>query len=344
LGAQGDRRFNRVITDWCAGQARTLKREGRSSEAQAALTAASAAYRQLLAADDQPDPVLLLTAGRTLSDLGRHDEAAETLAKASASDPSNPFIWSNLCLALSRGGRDEQALDACGNALNLEPDNVLASTVTIRLLGRKGLWFEASDQAMNLLTRSVAELNDSREVDPLVSAAGAVVDGLKTDGDNFTAGKVAGALGRFLSDRSRHDPAIDALLQAVDLTPDNDNRWANLCLGYQRAGRATAALESCRHALEINEEHFWARVMSAEILASGEQWPEALQQARRAALSPPPSGGHTEVLIRFANHATEAGFHGQACEMLPAIENPDVEAIAGALEELDCPDTGTAGR
>ncbi len=342
LGTPGDRQFNRTITDWCAGQGRTLNREGRSSEAQAALTAASAAYRQLLATENQPKPVLLLTAGRTLSDSGRHGEAAEILSKASDADPTNPVIWSNLCLALIRGGSDEQALDACGKALNLEPDNVLASTVTVRLLGRKGLWVEASDQAMGLLALSLAELNDSREVDPLASAAGAVVDGLIAHGDSLTAGKVAGALGRFLSDRSRHDPAIDALLQATSLTPDNDNLWANLCLAYQRAGRPTAALESCRHALELNADHFWARVMSAEILASGKRWPEALQQARTAALSPPPSGGHTQHLVRCAHGAAEAGRGDQACDLLQLIEDPDVEAVTEAFEALDCPENGAA--
>lgn len=341
LKGPGNRQFTRAVAIWCASRARSLEREGRTIESQVAFTAASTAFRQLTATSHPSDPILLLTAGRAMSDIGQHDEATEVLSRASEADPTNPLIWSNLCLAFNRGGNDEQAFDACKQSLKLAPDNLLASTLTVEILARTDHRFEASDQLLGLLALSVAAVDDAREVDRLHSVAETVIDGLLSDGDTRAAAKVSEALGRFLSDRSRHDAAIATLLQATQLAPDNDNVWANLCLTYQRAGCTHEALESCSRALALNQGHFWARLMSAEILGADGQWPQALKQAHLAADSPSPTGDPVSGLIRLAQNAAESGHHSAACDLLLSIDDVNSEAVVGALSSLDCPATAT---
>ncbi len=338
LETSGDRRFTLSIADWCASRARILAREGHSTAANAGWSAASTAYMKMMAQDNHPPPNLLLRAGRALSDTGRHHEAVEALTTASTIKPTNPVIWTNLCLALSRTGDDEKALDACGKALTIEPDNTLAATLTTQLLGRSGRVKEAFQRVTKLLGLSNADLNDPREIELLESVSRTILDDIVARGNLALATKLATTLGRFLSDRARHEPATEMLLAATRFSPESDNLWANLCLAYQRAGKTSAALESCRQAIELNPNHFWARMISAELLASEKQWSEAIQEALRAAISPPPDGEYRYSLIHFARGVAETGHGDEACALLMTIEEPDTDAVNDALDELNCSD------
>ena len=338
LETPGDRRFTLSIADWCASRARLLAQEGHSRAAAAGLSAASTAYMEILTHDDQPPPFLLVTAGRTLSDTDRHDEAVVVLRRASTVDPTNPKVWSNLCLALSRAGDDERGLEACAKALRIKPGDTLAATLTAQLLGRTGRSAEATKQTVKLLSRSNGELNHPREVELVETVARTIIGDLIARGDTLLAVKLSTMLGRFLSDRGRHDPASEVLLNAVHLAPGFNELWANLCLVYQRTGQTDAALESCRQAIELNPDHFWARMITAEVLASEGRWPDAIREARGAAILPPSFGGHADRLISLAREAAENGYGGQACNLLLTIEGPDSRAVDAALESLGCAD------
>lgn len=331
-----DRLFSLAVADWCAARARDLAQEGRRVEAHAGFAAAWSAYQNLLAREQRPTAHLLLEAGRTLSDLGRHEEAVELLTYATEVDHSNPAVWSNLCLSLSRSGAGRQGLEACEKALQLDPSNTSALTSTARLLARGGHWSDAANVTSQLLCRSIVELNDNAEIDLVQAVANTVVDGLATLGDSAGAANLSLALGRFLSARGRHEPALDALGEATTLAPDLDELWVSLCFAQRRAGKLEAALESCGRAIELNPNHSWARLVTAEILASIGRWPEAILHARTAVPTPPSSDMYTRKVIRLARGAADAGYRDQACNLLLNVKPASPRTVIPALDALGC--------
>ena len=86
------------------------------------LEKAEASYREgARLQESDPNPITLINLGRCLSVQGRWEEAVEAHGQASQLDPSNAENWVNLGHALLQARRLEDAIGAYRNALGLDP-------------------------------------------------------------------------------------------------------------------------------------------------------------------------------------------------------------------------------
>ncbi len=91
-------------------------------ERNASPTRAMAAYRSGLQRWPD-DPLLLYGLGNSAFAAGRFDEAVQTYERLLSIQPRRAEAWNNLAYALLRLGRRQQAVEAIGRALELQPDN-----------------------------------------------------------------------------------------------------------------------------------------------------------------------------------------------------------------------------
>lgn len=85
-----------------------------------------------------------ISSGRELSDQGEHEQAIETLRKATSLEPSNAEAWANLGLAYSRQGRQEEAISAYRQVLKLNPDHYWAIHLLAQILYDQEQWADVT--------------------------------------------------------------------------------------------------------------------------------------------------------------------------------------------------------
>lgn len=90
------------------------------------------------------------------------------------------------------------------------------------------------------------------------------------------------ARGRALSDQGRHDEAVAELRKAADLEPTNVEAWANLNLAYSRQGRDQEGIGAGYRGLDLDADHYWLNIVTAEMLERRAQWSEVTRLGRRA--------------------------------------------------------------
>lgn len=160
--------------------------------------------------------------------LGRLDDAAAELSRATAESPDEPalhLLWASLHLA---AGRSEEGREAAERAVALAPQDPTAHVVLGDALRQAG----RPRPALEALTRAV-------ELDPHDPLGQQV-------------------LAQVLSDLKRHDRAVEAGRRAVELDPhDADSHFA---LGYALHDRwQGAAADAYRQALAVDPHHHHAQ-------------------------------------------------------------------------------------
>ncbi len=195
-----------------------------------------------------------------LDDQGRSIEAATELQQAINLRPTN---WINYLVQGNRRYDSQhfaEAVESYRRVLALQPDNVWAITNLGATYWKQG----ERDQAIAVY-RAAPVLDDA----------------------------ILGNMGMFYLDMGQYEKAVDALRQAVTLTPNSDIKHGNLGDAYTRLGRMKEALEQYRLAADRSSDRLAVNPANALVLARHAVYdaklgrPEAVQHATEAVrLSP----------------------------------------------------------
>jgi len=233
--------------------AEALRQSGRVADAIALL--------QPLAVSHADTPGVLHVLGILLAVSKRHDEAATTLARATAVEPTSADLWNNYGAVLLVSGRADDAVAPLERALTLRPDYADAKRNLAAALYRTG---DAAATAGDL-PRAASALSRSLELRPDHAA---------------TIARLA-SVHRLQGDA---DTAIALFERAHQLDPTSAAILNNLAEALLFAGRADDADERLRRALALDPNHVeahvtlgCARLRQAKIDEAIEQFEQALR-------------------------------------------------------------------
>jgi tetratricopeptide (TPR) repeat protein len=106
--------------------------------------------------------------GRTLSGVGKHDEAIEILHQVKSLDPDNPEVWANIAFINNYIGNRNYAITAYQRSLELDPDQYWATHLLAKILYSQGQW----QDVISLEERAVdLTYNDDMRVKSLILMA-----------------------------------------------------------------------------------------------------------------------------------------------------------------------------
>jgi len=188
-----------------------------------------------------PRPEYLVSLGRTLQFLGRHEDALKTFDKAVQLKPDDAELWKNLGNALVDVKRPQDALLSFQQALKLNPRHWNAAYQCGVLLREQG----RLEAALPYLDLACGEQPDQ----PLVLELRAVV----------------------LFGLRRFDEALADSLRAYALNPDNADTCNNIGAALQWLGRDEEALPWLDRTIELRPDY----------IAAYSNKMQALQQLRR---------------------------------------------------------------
>ena len=238
-------------------------------------------YRRLLEADPY-HAVAWHMLGVIAHQLGKHDFAAELIAKAVAIKPDDADAHANLALALQALGRLDDAVASYRKALALKPDHAEALFNLGNALKDLKHFQEAAESY-----RKVVALR------PEIAAA-------------------HGNLGTMLAELGRLEEAVACYRQALLLEPDDATGHNNLGTALAELGELDQAAVSFRKALALKPEFAdaWFNLHTT-LYAPADMEPAAhcLEEALRAAPDHMMSRFFLAVLRDYEGHAELAARH-----------------------------------
>ncbi|MCX8067152.1 MAG: tetratricopeptide repeat protein, partial [Anaerolineae bacterium] len=99
-------------------------------------------------------------------------------------------------------------------------------------------------------------------------------------------------LGNAYSDLGRHEEAIEAYRQAIELDPKLAAPWNNMGYVYSRLGRYEEAAEAYRRAIELDPKDAYPWNGLGNVYALRGEWEQALEAFRRAVELEPEDGAY----------------------------------------------------
>ncbi|MEE8390065.1 MAG: tetratricopeptide repeat protein [Anaerolineae bacterium] len=278
LAAQGHGNEERTIREWrAAGATEYFIKQGLALSGEGDHGGAIEQYERALAIDpDLADGYYYL--GRTLSRMGRQEEALAALELAAALEPSSsPRRY--LLRAEGYVAREEweAALAAFGQAASLAPwdpvPHYQMGWVLDQKLGDRESAMAYFQQALQInpdyvpprlaLGRLVAEQAECDQASlwlaPLLSQPPSRSNGGGWGGAAYTL------LGHCLLQQGRGDEGLWHLEQALALTPDSVPYTLALAQGYSQAGRYHDAIEMYLRVLELQPDNAPAQQLLEEL-------------------------------------------------------------------------------
>lgn len=269
---------------------------GQAHHAAGRLAEAEAAYRAVLGAvPGQPDALHLM--GVIALQVGKPAIAVELIGQAIRGNPRAAGFHANLCAALRRLGRLEEAAEAGRRAVDLDPTladgfhnlaNALADldrhaeaaeALKTLLALRPQLTDQRLQRARALILAdrpadAVEELDallarEPRRADAYINM-GVALKKLGRVADAIAAYRTAleiapddpGALnnlGTALQEEDRYEEAADCFRQAIAAKPESGDAYVNLGLALRALGRVDEALEAARQGADRNPGQAEAR-------------------------------------------------------------------------------------
>lgn len=163
--------------------------------------------------------------GKSLSQLGRHEEAIECFDKALAIAARDPGTWGNKGIALDGLGRYEEAISCYDRQLAIDPRNAIGWLNKGFPLGKLGRHEEA-----------LACYDKALVIDPQKA--------------NTWVGK-----GSMLKQLGRHKEAIDCYDKALKIDPRHAHAWNNKSNVLKALDRTKEAIECLDKALAIDPHY-----------------------------------------------------------------------------------------
>ena len=244
-----------------------------------------------------PPSVAQIQAALRAGDFMQALQLSEAAVKAS---PNNATLWTMKGIALSRLGRDQEALSAYNRALSISPEYLPA------LEGAAELEYKAgSSRAMPLLDR-ILKL---RPEDPTSHAMLGVlaykqrdctsaVKHFRASRDVINSQPVALAqYGSCLMDLQQADDAIDVFRQIQLLTPDDPHARYNLAVAQLAAHQAKDAIATLQPLLQAQPPDSDVLDLASSAFEETGDTPRAVQLLRHAIIANP---SNSKYYVDFA--------------------------------------------
>lgn len=174
----------------------------------------------------------IVSAERAMS-LGRYDSALTFYDELYARSKSDPNILLGRATALQQLGRDEAAIQAYEELLELRPKNVESQVNMLGLLGKR---------YPSVALRRLLDLQDRHSQNVGITAQIAVIQA---------------ALGRY-------DEAVRYLGMAASIEPNNPTHIYNMAVIADRSGNKTEAVKYYEQALEVDTVYGGSRSIPRE--------------------------------------------------------------------------------
>jgi tetratricopeptide (TPR) repeat protein len=267
--------------------------------------------------------------GIALYAVGKFDEAIISFAKAVELSPESYEAWYKMGQACADTHRHEDAVQAFMHAADLKP----GSEEAWHNLGNAYVLLEKRDEAVAAFTKAVAITPDQYDAWYVMAQSHQACGRFKEALDSYRealkaeskaeAWHNAGLCSYYLNSYAE---AIELLLQADALAPDNKDTVYTLGLSYHAQGNYGEAAKRYRHTLELSPDLANARVNLALSLHASGDYAGAVEEYRKITESQPSNG--------------EAWFNmGRACE---AQENTG-DALAAYTKAVEiAPDKTSA--
>lgn len=200
----------------------------------------------------------LLRLGNDLMDRGEAAGAIETYRRLISLVPQFGPAYRNLALALEEDGRLDEALSACGQAIEHQPDDLEAYLIMAKLL----LKLERTDEAVAIYRLAAVAMPERSDVHASLAAAltrlGCLDEAslacrtaIDLSPDN------AGAhlnFGIILARRDDLEGAAEAFRTAAGLAPNAPEGFTNLGTTLSSLGRSEAAIEASARAINLRPD------------------------------------------------------------------------------------------
>lgn len=280
-------------------------------------------------------PIVIVNA---LVNLGLEDQAIEFIQAVLKVMPVDGELHRMLFDLLQKSGNDALTLEAASIHAGLLPLDVESQRNLALLLNSTKRWNDAY-----LVWKRVKKLANTCQTSDLVGMAEACLEVndlpeainlcnevLAGDGNQ---GQANGMLGRALLKTGQFQQAIQPLIKATAICPDNTQSWLDLADTYHYLGDNQKALETLRAAsLAVNDSAEIYLALGETCLKAGLQ-AEALPSFRKAAQLKPDSD---LAVLRLGSILFSLGHHSEAFYVLTEAtsrwpENPDLAFIYGKV-------------
>ncbi|WP_431857294.1 tetratricopeptide repeat protein [Azospirillum sp.] len=235
-----------------------LLNAGQAHHGAGRLGEAEACYRQILEAlPNQPDALHLL--GVIALQVGKPAPAVELFAQAIRNGGGNAGVFSNLCMALRRLGRLDEAVAAGQQAVKLDANLADAYNNLANVLMDKQMYGEAADALQTLIRLRPAGIDNRLQ------------------------------LARALILSSRHQEAADMLLAFQRTDPAaSAGIYVNLGVALKKLGRTAQAADAYRVGLLVNpSDEGLLNNLGSMLLQEDDGDPEAVACLRHAIAAKP---------------------------------------------------------
>jgi tetratricopeptide (TPR) repeat protein len=194
----------------------------------------------------------LITASRSLFQLGKNQENLEVCERVLNIDPSNALAWTNKSAALYGLKRHQEAITASNRAIEINPNDAYACQ-------NKG-----------------AALNDLKRYEEAIAAFDRAIELEPTLAHAWNSKGVA------FRNLNRYEEAFAAYDRAIEVDPNNTLPWYNKGLAFEKLKMHEEACAAYQRAIEIdpNEANFWFEKGTA--LLDLKRYEEALAANDRA--------------------------------------------------------------
>lgn len=233
--------------------------------------------------------------------LGEFDLAVDAYHKAIKLAPREAGFHNNLCVALVRAERPEEALVAGDAAIAAQPRLAMAHVNranALVALGRQEDALESFDRALKYEPRNAQALNNKgnllREVCRHKEAIQALTAYLKLKSDDP---EVWAALGASQQELADYEQAEVSLRKAIALDPDNPQIYAHLSTLFLVTGAADKAVDVFKVATAREPRSVYGWRQLGHAYRSGGQYEEARDAYNRALACDPTDGASYRGLI-----------------------------------------------
>ena len=234
-------------------QANELVRAGKFPEAEELLAS--------LSAEAPDDPRVLLLHGEVLLVLGRHADALPLLRKSAELETDRPRVHFQLAAALQATGDRKGALEALARELEINENTQVQVMVRLNrsvLLEQERDWKGSAAELEAMLALEPGRVQAYGDVASLYLRAGdldAAAASLSTGLEQgFRSAEHQYILGARYAEKKAYEPAIEALLLALEIDPGLARAERSLASALDQVGRDAEALVHLKRYLELKPD------------------------------------------------------------------------------------------
>ncbi|MGZ5786414.1 MAG: tetratricopeptide repeat protein [Ramlibacter sp.] len=273
-----------------ATRGNVLRQRGNAFLAQGNLDAASASYREAIAANPQ-DANAHLNLGFVLSEQHRYSEAREALERSLGIDPGQADAFYILGAMANAQGNAAGAIDNFARALDCKPDFEAVYRPFCQTLIEEG----QTERARQVLEKAVVIFPAAADLHANLGNLHAAKGDAQRAIDCFRAAlaiqandaQVHSSLGNVLRKSNRLEEALASYQRVLSLNPDSADAINDHAIALGGLGRHEEAAASFRRALEIEPRHVQAMANLCAMLACLSRYEEAARvMARLVELEP----------------------------------------------------------